>query len=82
LPLWFYKEIITISYTLIGRAKKERKKYRNPSDTIDKHKISFYKDAVEGYLELYPCELEIRFDAINVIIGKEETEIEHIANTF
>ena len=30
------------------------KKFGNPSDSIDKKKISLYKDAVEGYLEQYP----------------------------
>ena len=58
------------------------KKFGNPSDSIDKKKISLYKDAVEGYLEQYPSELEVRFDVINIIIGKDETEIEHIPNAF
>jgi len=58
------------------------KKYGKPSDAIDKKKISLYKDAVEGYLEQNPTELEIRFDVINIIIGKDETEIEHIPNAF
>ena len=49
---------------------------------IDKKKISLYKDAVEGYLEQYPSELEVRFDVVNIIIGKDETEIEHIPNAF
>ena len=57
-------------------------KYGKPSDEIDKQKIALYKDAVEGYLEQYPCELEIRFDVISIIIGKDETEIEHISNAF
>ena len=58
------------------------KKYGKPSDAIDKKKISLYKNAVEGYLEQNPTELEIRFDVINIIIGKDETEIEHIPNAF
>ena len=58
------------------------KKFGKPSDSIDKKKISLYKDAVEGYLEQNPTELEIRFDVINIIIGKDETEIEHIPNAF
>ncbi len=58
------------------------KKFRNPSESIDKKKISLYKDAVEGYLEQYPSELEVRFDVVNIIIGKDETEIEHIPNAF
>ncbi len=58
------------------------KKYGKPSDAIDKKKIRLYKDAVEGYLEQNPTELEIRFDVINIIIGKDETEIEHIPNAF
>ena len=58
------------------------KKYEKPSDTIDKKKISLYKDAVEGYLEQNPTELEIRFDVINIILGKDEAEIEHIPNAF
>ena len=33
-------------------------KYGKPSDSIDKQKIALYKDAVEGYLEQYPCELK------------------------
>ena len=58
------------------------KKFGKLSDTIDKKKISLYKDAAEGYLEQYPSELEVRFDVVNIIIGKDETEIEHISNAF
>jgi len=58
------------------------KKFGKPSDAIDKKKIALYKDAVEGYLELYPSEDEIRFDVVNIIIGKDETQIEHIPNAF
>jgi putative endonuclease len=58
------------------------KKFGNPSDSIDKKKINLYKDAVEGYLEQYPSELEVRFDVVNIIRGKDETEIEHIPNAF
>ncbi|MDB0027069.1 YraN family protein [Flavobacteriales bacterium] len=58
------------------------KKFGNQSDSIDKKKISLYKDAVKGYLEQYPSDLEVRFDVVNIIIGKDETEIEHIPNVF
>ena len=57
-------------------------KYGKPSDAIDKKKIRLYKDAVEAYLEQNPRELDIRFDVINIIIGKDEAEIEHIPNAF
>ena len=58
------------------------KKFGNPSDAIDKKKIALYKDAVEGYLEQYPSEDEIRFDVVNIIIAKDETQIKHIPNAF
>jgi putative endonuclease len=58
------------------------KKFGNSSESIDKKKIRLYKDAVEGYLEQYPSDLEVRFDVVNIIIGKDETEIEHISNAF
>ena len=58
------------------------KKFGKPSDAIDKKRIALYKDAVEGYLEQYPSEDEIRFDVVNIIIGKDETQIEHIPNAF
>ena len=58
------------------------KRFGKQSDSLNKKKISLYKDAVEGYLEQNPTELEIRFDVINIIIGKDETEIEHIPNAF
>ena len=58
------------------------KKFGKPSDAIDKKKIALYKDAVEGYLEQHPSEDEIRFDVVNIIIGKDETQIEHIPNAF
>ena len=58
------------------------KKFGKPSDAIDKKKIVLYKNAVEGYLEQYPTEAEIRFDVVNIIIGKDETQIEHIPNAF
>ena len=58
------------------------KKFGKPSDAIDTKKIALYKDAVEGYLEQYPSEDEIRFDVLNIMIGKDETQIEHIPNAF
>lgn len=58
------------------------KKFGKPSDTIVKKKIFLYKKAVENYLEKCPSDLEIRFDVMYIIIDKEETEIEHIANAF
>lgn len=58
------------------------KKFGRPSDAIDKKKIALYQDAVEAFLEQSPSELEVRFDAINIIISKTETEIEHIPNAF
>ena len=58
------------------------KKFGRPSDAIDKKKIVLYQDAAEDYLEQYPSEMEIRFDVINIIINKNETEIEHIPNAF
>ena len=58
------------------------KKFVNPSDSIYKKKISLYKEAAEGYLEQYSSDLEVRFDVVNIIIGKDETEIEYITNAF
>ena len=58
------------------------KKFGRPEDAIDKKKIALYKDAAEGYLEQYPTEAEIRFDVLSIIIGKDETQIEHIPNAF
>ena len=58
------------------------KKFGKPSDAINTKKIALYKDAVEGYLEQHPSEDEIRFDAVNIIISKDETQIEHILNAF
>ena len=61
---------------------RKKKKFEKPSDAIHKRKIARYKDAVEVYLEQYPSEDEIRFDEVNIIIGKDETQIEHIPNAF
>ena len=61
---------------------RKKKKLEKPSDAIHKKKIARYKDAVEVYLEQYPSEDEIRFDEVNIIIGKDETQIEHIPNAF
>ena len=47
-----------------------------------KRKYVFYRDAVEGYLEQYPTESEIRFDVVSIIIKKDETKIKYIANAF
>ena len=58
------------------------KKIGKLSDGVDKKKMALYKDAVEGYLEQYPSEDEIRFDVLNIMIGKDETQIEHIPNAF
>ena len=41
-----------------------------------------YKDAAKEYLRQKPNKLEIRFDKLNIIIGKDETQIEHIPNAF
>ena len=61
---------------------RKSKKFGKPSDAIDTKKIALYKDAVEGYLEQYPSEDKIRFDVLNIMIGKDETQIEHIPNAF
>ena len=60
---------------------RESKKFRSPN-AINKKKIAIYKDAAKGYLEQYPSEAEISFDVVNIIIGKDETQIEHIPNAF
>ena len=57
-------------------------KFGKPEDAIDKKKIYLYRDAVEGYLEQYPTESEIRFDVVSIIIEKDETKIKYIANAF
>ena len=57
-------------------------KFGKPEDAIDKKKICLYRDAVEGYLEQYPTESEIRFDVVSIIIEKDETKIKYIANAF
>ena len=61
---------------------KRSKNFKNPLNSIYKKKISLYTDAAEGYLEQYPSRLEVRFDVVNIIIGKDKTEIEHIPNSF
>ena len=58
------------------------KKFEKQSDAIDKKKISLYNNAAEGYLYQYPSKYKIRFDLVNIIIGKDETQIEHIPNAF
>ena len=57
-------------------------KFKKLSDSIEKNKITLYKKAVKNYLEQYPSESEVRFDVVNIIIGKDETQIEHIPNAF
>ena len=57
-------------------------KFKKLSDSIEKNKITLYKKAVKNYLEQYPNESEFRFDLVNIIIGKDETQIEHIPNAF
>ena len=61
---------------------REGKKFGERSSPIDKNKIALYKYAVEDYLEQHPSEGEIRFDIVNIIIGKDETQIEHIPSAF
>ena len=61
---------------------KRSKYFENPSNSIYKKKISLYTDVLEGYLEQYPSKLEVRFDVVNIIIGKDKTETEHIPNSF
>ena len=60
----------------------QSKKKLTRTGAIDKNKIALYKNAAEGYLEQYPTESKIRFDIVNIIIGKDETQIEHIPNAF
>jgi len=57
-------------------------KSKKLSDCIEKNKIPPYKKAIKNYLEQYPNESEVRFDLVNIIIGKDETQIEHIPNAF
>ena len=58
------------------------KKLLKPSKSIDTKKMEAYKDAAKEYLRQRPNKLEIRFDKLNIIIGKDETQIEHIPNAF
>ena len=58
------------------------KKHIKPSNYIDTKNIAIYKDAAMYYLVEKPGKSEVKFDIINVIIGKDETEIEHIPNAF
>lgn len=58
------------------------KKYGKPEESINKKKISLYQDAAENYIETLDLNLEIRFDVISIVIGKDKTDIEHIPNAF
>ena len=58
------------------------KKFGKPEDAIDKKKVTLYKDAVEGYLEQYPSEEEIRFDVISIVIAKDAPQIEYFPDAF
>ena len=58
------------------------KKFGKPAQAIDKKKESLYKDAAEAYIEQYSSDLEIRFDAVSIVIDKDNIEIEHIPAAF
>tara|TARA_B100000768_G_C11253941_1_gene365473 strand:+ start:678 stop:1034 length:357 start_codon:yes stop_codon:yes gene_type:complete len=60
------------------------KKFGKQSDAIHKQKIAIYKYAAKDYLVQHTDKgkLEIRFDIVNITIGKDETEIKHIPNAF
>jgi len=63
---------------------RRRDKFGKQSDAIDKKKIAIYKGAAKDYLIQHTdkVKLEIRFDIVNITIGKDETEIKHIPNAF
>jgi len=61
---------------------RRRKEIGKQTYAIDKKKIALYKDAAKGYLEQHPSKDKIRFDVVNIIIEKDETQIEHIPNAF
>ncbi len=63
---------------------RKSKKFGKQSDAIDKKKIAIYKGAAQDYLIQHTDKgkLEIRFDIVNITIGKDETEIKHIPNAF
>ena len=58
------------------------KKLGKPSASKDEKKITVYKDAAEKYLEQCTSDFDVRFDIVNIIIGKDENEIEHITDVF
>ena len=58
------------------------KKPIKSSNSIDKKKIALYKDAAKNYLAETISKTEIRFDIVNIFIGKDQTEIEHITSAF
>tara|TARA_B110000908_G_scaffold120669_1_gene141399 strand:+ start:2786 stop:3142 length:357 start_codon:yes stop_codon:yes gene_type:complete len=63
---------------------RKSKRFGKQSDAIDKKKIATYKGAAKDYLVQHTDKdkLEIRFDIVNITIGKDETEIKHIPNAF
>ena len=57
-------------------------KYGSPMDAITPKKQLLLQDAAEAYLAEHQLDLEIRFDAISIILDEKEGVIEHIKNAF
>ncbi|MDD2634210.1 MAG: YraN family protein [Bacteroidales bacterium] len=54
----------------------------NPEEFVNRRKQKFLIEAAEKYIIEKDFDMEARFDIISVIIGEDETHVEHIEEAF
>lgn len=56
--------------------------FGNPEEFITKKKIKLLVKAIDHYIDENDLDVEVRFDAIAILIQKNKTEINHIKDAF
>ncbi len=57
-------------------------RWGDPEDDVSPAKIRKLMRAVDGYLDAFPTELELRFDVVSITLKPHEPEILHITDAF
>jgi putative endonuclease len=57
-------------------------RWGNPEDDVSPAKIRKLMRAVDGYLDAFPTDLELRFDVVSITLNARQPEILHITDAF
>lgn len=56
--------------------------FGTPDSFVGRTKQLMMAEAADAYLYKYPCELDIRYDIVSILLNDQKTEIRHIQDAF